>query len=208
MSVRNPQSVKALLFDLGGVLIDVDFERVFQCWQQRSRLSVAQMREHFSMDAAYQQHERGAIDAREYFAHLRDLLGLECTDDEITLGWNAIFGDRIAETIDAVRAARKKFPCFAFTNTNPTHQVRWTADYPEVVSGFDRIFVSSELGLRKPERAAFDAVVRAIEFEPAEILFFDDSQENVAGAHDAGLQALHVRGPTDVRQALIEVGAL
>ena len=80
----------------------------------------------------------------------------------------------------------------AFTNTSSSHQTAWTEAYPDVVGAFRRIFSSTEMGLRKPDRAAFDAVTRAIGHAPGSILFFDDLASNVAGARDVreGLQAL------------------
>jgi len=73
---------------------------------------------------------------------------------------------------------------------------------------FHRVFVSSELGLRKPERAAFRAVADATGITPAALLFFDDAIENVEGARAAGLQAVLVRALSDVRRALAGIRVL
>ncbi|MEI9885126.1 MAG: HAD-IA family hydrolase [Rhizomicrobium sp.] len=67
---------------------------------------------------------------------------------------------------------------------------------------FRKIFVSSTIGLRKPDKAAFDHVCREIGVPAARILFFDDALENVEGARRAGLQAVHVRSNADVAAAL------
>lgn len=203
-----PHNIEGLLFDMGGVVIDVDFDRVFRRWTKQSPLPIEEIRRRFAQDAAYQQHERGEIDAAEYFAHLRDVLKLEGTDEDIALGWNAIYVGEITETLNDILAARDRLRCFALTNTNPTHQVAWMALFPRVVAAFHRVFVSSELGLRKPERAAFQAVADATGISPAAMLFFDDSIRNVEGARAAGLQAVLVRAPSDVRRALIGIGVL
>ncbi len=180
MQITHP--VEALLFDMGGIVIDVDFDRVFHSWESLSRLSFEEIRSRFSMDAAYGQHERGEIDASQYFQHLRTLLELEGSDEEITAGWNEIYVREITETLNDILSIKDQFPCYAFTNTNPTHQTAWLATFPRVVAAFERVFVSSELGLRKPERAAFDAVAAAIGVKASGILFFDDAVENVRGA--------------------------
>jgi putative hydrolase of the HAD superfamily len=67
--------------------------------------------------------------------------------------------------------------------------------------------VSSEIGHRKPERAAFDHVASAIGATPGNILFFDDGAENVTGARDAGMQAVHVTSTNSVRDVLALLGA-
>ena len=191
-----------MLFDLGGVLIEIDFDRAFHFWEAHSQLTFDQIKALFAMDPAYEKHERGEIDGAAYFDHLRGKLKLDASDDEIRTGWNAIFTGAITETVNEILQIKNRFPCFMFSNSNPTHQMRWMADYPEIISVFDRIFVSSEIGLRKPERAAFDAISRATGVSLSAILFFDDMLENVEGACSAGLQAVQVRSPIDVKQAL------
>ena len=202
------KKIEGLLFDLGGVLIQIDFNRAFKVWEGLCDVSAEEIRGRFKMDAVYECHERGEIDATEYFAHLRKLLGVKGTDQEIAAGWNAIFGEEITQTVDYISIANKLLPSFAFTNTNAIHQAEWMLKYPSVVSVFEHIFVSSELGLRKPERAAFAAISRATQIEAENLLFFDDTLENVDGARRAGLQAVHVQSPADIEQALLAVGAL
>ena len=197
---------QALLFDMGGIVIDCTFERAFQAWQPLSRLSLAQIRERFQCDLAYQRHERGEIDAAAYYAHLASTLQLQAEPAQIAQGWNAIFAGEIAETAALVRAMRGRLPCHAFTNTNAAHMAEWSRLYPGLVQSFDRIFASHQIGLRKPEQAAFDHVAGAIGVAPEAILFFDDLLANVEGARAAGLQAVHVRSPRDVRDALASFG--
>jgi glucose-1-phosphatase len=198
--------VQALLFDLGGVLIHIDFNRAFAQWQALSPLSLEGIRDRFRFDTAYEQHERGEIGADAYFAHLVQQLELKNDHEAIARGWNAIFTGEISETLALVRAARAHLPCYAFSNSNTVHRAAWTGLYPDVVQAFDRIFVSSDIGLRKPERRAFEHIAGAVGLPANALLFFDDLAENVAGARAAGLQAVCVRSPADVREALAALG--
>lgn len=198
--------VHALLFDLGGVLINIDFNRAFEHWQTFSSLPLKEIRDRFSFDAAYEQHERGEITAAGYFAHLAHQLELRDDHQAIAQGWNAIFTGEISEILALVRVARAHLPCYAFSNSNAVHRAAWSRLYPSVVQAFDRIFVSSDMGCRKPERQAFEHIARDIGVSPPAILFFDDLAENIAGAQAAGLQAVQVRGPADVRAALRQAG--
>ena len=193
---------------MGGVVIEINFERALQVWKQWTLLSLEEMRHRFEMDEAYEQHERGEIEAPGYFAHLRNVLELEASDSEIALGWNAIFLNEIVETVNYIRAVKNELPCFALTNSNPTHQVSWMSAFPRVVESFHQIFVSSELGLRKPEREAFEAIAVATGIRLDAMLFFDDTEENVKAAQTLGIRAIHVKGHIDVKQALSEIGAL
>ena len=204
----NESPVQALLFDLGGVLIHIDFERVLHAWAPLSALSLPELSSTFKQDAAYQQHETGHLGAHDYFNHLRATLKLTGSDQQIADGWNAVLVDEINDTVAAVRKARAHYPCYVFSNTNPTHQAVWMARFPELVALFERIFVSSDMGLRKPARAAFECVTREIGVSASSILFFDDLLENVRGAQDAGLMAVHVRSPADVLSALRGIGCV
>ena len=201
-------NINALLFDLGGVLIDIDFSRALQSWSHISHLPLPEITRRFSMDEPYRQHELGEITASDYFEHLRQLLELEATDNEIEQGWNDIFVGEIAATIDCIASAQTNYPCYLFSNTNPTHQAFWTRAFPAALDPFQQIFVSSEMGLRKPDRAAFEAIAAATGFRLDEILFFDDTEENVIGARLAGMPAILVNSHADVETALTDIGAL
>ena len=196
---------KSLLFDLGGVVIDIDFNRAFRAWQPISNLSLDKIAEKFKFDAEYRRHERGEIAADEYFEHLRSTLSLSGDDAQIRAGWNSIYIGEIPETVALVQSARKDLPCYAFTNTNAAHQAAWSAQFPAVTGLFDRIFASHEIGRRKPEKEAFEHVGRTLGVRLDSIMFFDDLVENIEGAQAAGLQAVHVRSPRDVRNALAAI---
>ena len=193
---------QALLVDLGGVVIDIDFDRALRAWQPKSRLSIDELRQAFRFDLAYQRHERGEITSAQYFDHLATVLQIEFDHQHVAEGWNSIYVGIVPDTLAALRAVRSRLPCYAFTNTNASHATTWRKMFPDVVNAFDRIFMSHEMGLRKPEPEAFDRICREIALPPASILFFDDLLENVESARVAGLQAVHVRSPRDVQDAL------
>ena len=202
----NKPAPKALLFDLGGVLIDIDFGQAFEIWGQRSRLSVEEIRQRFKFDLPYERHERGEIEGAEYFRHLIETLQLEDDIESVVRGWNSIFVREIEETTGVVRGMRGRLPCYAFTNTNVTHMTAWGGRFPGVAASFDRVFASHLMGLRKPESAAFSYISRETGTDPESIVFFDDLPENVSGAISSGLHGVLVRSPQDVTNALREFG--
>jgi glucose-1-phosphatase len=198
----NSEKIEALLFDLGGVLVEIDFARAFRHWQPLTSLSADEMKSIFYFDSAYEQHERGEIDAKAYFAHLRSELKLEGSDEEIAAGWNAIFIATIPATLAAIAQINDTLPCYAFTNTNAAHQAAWSSMFPEVAPLFKQVFSSWQLGLRKPEQHAFAAVVETIGVAPSSILFFDDTLENITEAKRAGLKTVHVTSAAETCAAL------
>ena len=205
---RSPSSKLplALVFDLGGVLIDIDFDRAFKSWQPWSRLSIEEMRVRFRFDDHYERHERGEISAGAYYDHLGASLQIEGDHEHLAAGWNSIFSGEIGHTMALVRSLRGRVPCYVFSNTNAAHALTWLRMFPSVEASFDGIFTSHEMGMRKPERRAFEHVAMSIDVAPECIMFFDDRIENVQGAAAAGFQAVHVASPADVRNALIASG--
>ncbi|OIO70847.1 MAG: hypothetical protein AUJ58_01915 [Zetaproteobacteria bacterium CG1_02_55_237] len=203
---RRGNKIEVLLFDIGGVLIDFDFNRAFAIWEPISRLSCTEMEHVFKYDLAYEQHERGEITAAQYFAHLSTILELQDDHARIAEGWNAIFLGEISETRAMLQSARVQFPCFAFTNTNATHHATWSAMFPDVVASFEHVFASNEIGIRKPEAQVFEHVAHTLGIPLDAIMFFDDMPENVEAAIKAGIRAVHVRSPADVRNALLSIG--
>ena len=196
------QPIQALLFDLGGVVLQVDFGRALAHWQHHSRLAPGALRQAFCMDEPYRRHETGALASDAYFEHLRGLLQLDCPAEAVRAGWNAILVAEIGETLRLVADASRRVPCYALSNTNPAHLETIAQRFPACLAPFRTVFVSSTIGHRKPDPPAFAHVAQAIGVPAAAVLFFDDLAENVAAARAFGMQAVLVRGPHDVADAL------
>ena len=99
-------------------------------------------------------------------------------------------------------AQHKRLPLYAFSNTNPAHVAHFSQAYAGVLGHFREIFLSSSIGLRKPDAEAYDHVIKAIGVPASRILFFDDSAANIEGARARGLCAIHVTSMDDVARAL------
>jgi glucose-1-phosphatase len=196
----------ALLFDLGRVVIDIDFERAIACWAGHARCDPRLVRERFRHDISYQRHEIGEIDSVEYFAGLQVAFGIDISYDQFLEGWNAIYIGEVPGMADLLARAARRVPLYAFTNTNRDHEIVWSQRFKPILANFKEIFVSSTIRLRKPDAAAYDHVVKAIGVPAQRIVFFDDVIENVEGARARGLQAVHVRSRADVEDALAALG--
>jgi glucose-1-phosphatase len=202
------REVRAVLFDLGGVVLDVDFDRAFAVWAQYSRMPVSELRAAFRVDEPYEQHETGRLDAQGYFTHLREALALECDHSTVQAGYNAVLVAEIEETVRLLDALRAQVPCYAISNTNAVHVAEIERSFPQLLPRFARVFTSHEIGHRKPHPEAFQHVLREIGVPAPQVLLFDDLEPNVEAARALGMQAVLVRGPRDVGDALTERGLL
>ncbi|SRR5258708_36913379 len=197
--------IEALLFDLGGVVMAIDWELAFARWAEDSGLPVEVIRGRYRLDDAYRRYERGEIGESDFYAALRATLGVDLDDERMAAGWSAIFAGEIGETVALLRELGERMPLYAFSNTNAAHQREW-ARYAGALAPFRRIFASHEMKARKPERAPFETIAREIAIPPQRILFFDDLEENVAGARAAGFAAVRVSAPQDIVDALRRYG--
>ena len=194
--------VRALLFDLGGVIVDIDWDGAFAHWARHGKSDPAVLRSRFAFDEHYERHERGEIDARAYYQSLRRTLGVDLPHEVFDAGWKAIFPGLVAPTVALLRELEGRVPLYLFSNTNVAHQEEWSTRFAAALAPFERIFTSCDIGARKPEPAAFEHVARQIGLPVDAILFFDDTESNVLGARAAGMPAVHVRSPADVRRAV------
>lgn len=196
--------VDAIVFDLGGVLVDVDFRRAIERWAAAAGVPAELLAGRFRRDQAYCAHERGELDDRGYFLHLRSALGVEIGDDEMRAGWNAALGEPLPGVASLVRRLAAELPLYVFSNTNPAHIAHFTPRYRSLLSHFRAVFTSCEIGARKPEPEAFARLAQHIGAAPASLLFFDDLEENVLGARASGLQAYRVTGPGEIDSLLAQ----
>lgn len=200
------KTVDALLFDLGRVIIDLDSARAHARWAELAGVPIAHIVERIVARVAgqepFRRHERGEITDAAFFAHLRRELEIDLTDDQFADGWNAIFIGEMPGIRHLLSRAQGKLLLYAFSNTNAAHQAYWSVHFAGLLAPFRKVYVSNEIGARKPEAAAFHAVVSDMRLTPDRILFFDDSAENVAGGRACGLLAVQVASASDVEQAL------
>ena len=195
MAELKPQ---ALVFDLGGVLIDIDLRRAFAAWGAAAGVASTDIATRFSVDEPCCAHERGEIDDRAYFAHLRRVLRIEISDEALGAGWNAIIGEPMPGAEAIVQRLAAELPLYVFSNTNPAHIAHFTPRLGRLLAHFQRVFTSCEIGRRKPEPEAFARLAAAIGLPASRLAFFDDAEQNVAGARRAGLRAFHVRSPAEI----------
>jgi HAD superfamily hydrolase (TIGR01509 family) len=201
-----PGSADALLFDLGRVVLDIDFARAMDCWANHAGCAPADLAARFVVDDHFRHHEVGKIDDAAFFENLRSCLGIDITDEQFLEGWNAIFAGEMPGIATMLARAGRRLALYAFSNTNPPHIAHFSEAYADVLDHFREIFLSSTIGLRKPDAAAYDYVVKAIDVTAARIVFFDDNADNIEGARACGLAAVHVRSPDDVAAALAALG--
>jgi glucose-1-phosphatase len=201
-----PGAADALLFDLGRVVIDIDFDKVLACWAGHAGCTAADLQKPFSQSETFRRHETGHASDAEFFEALRATLGIGISDEQLLEGWNTIFAGEMPGINALLARAAKRLPLYAFSNTNRPHVAHFSKPYADVLGHFRKVFLSCAIGLRKPDAEAYDHVIEAIGVPARRIVFFDDLAENIEGARKQGLTAVHVTSPNDVANALAALG--
>jgi len=200
------RSVDALLFDLGGVIMDIDFNRAFATWGRHAGRDPKLIATRFKADEVYQRHERGECSAAEFFAGLRASLGIDISDAQFLEGWTEILVGEMSGVAPLLARAARHVPLYGFSNTNSAHVACFSPRFDSLLSHFREIFFSYTIGHRKPDAAAYDFVVNAIGAPAERIVFFDDLAGNIDGANKRGLIAIQVSSAKSIADALDAIG--
>lgn len=189
--------MKAILFDLGGVLIDLAPSRVFEHWAKAADVTPASLAARWKIEAAYKAHEEGKMEFIEFTSHLQKQLGISITQSDWKTGWNALLGQPFPELLPRLSALAKRIPLYCFSNTNQTHWTALTArtNHPQLGGFFQKIYLSYAIGRRKPNVESYRWVTNDMGYRPPDIAFLDDNAANIHGAKRAGLCTTHVTSP-------------
>lgn len=191
--------VKNIIFDLGGVIINLHFDRMDAAFAE---LGIADLKAWLAVaenKLMFRQYETGKITTRDFAACIRASSAKAPDDDEIAAALNAMIGDLPAERIALLDSLKGKYRLFLFSNINDIHHRHIHGIYREQYARsfdehFEKAYYSHLIGRRKPDTESFLHVINDAGISAAETLFIDDLLKNVTGASLAGLQAIHL-GP-------------
>lgn len=196
--MQRHQQYDTVLLDLGGVLIDVDYMAAANAFAQLGFPDFGALYSKAKQGHLFDGFETGAISPAEFRQRIRDILGAPLTDAQIDDCWNAMLGSIPAERLALVERLRERYQVLLLSNTNAIHVPAFEAivarenGITDFKALFDGAHYSSEMGLRKPDAAAFHYVLERHHADPARTLFIDDSIQHVEGARNAGLHAEHL----------------
>ncbi len=190
--------IDAILLDLGGVLIDVDYHRTATAFKALGFERFEELYSKAQQDHLFDGFEIGALSPAEFRARIRSLHGKGITDEQVDHCWNAMLGRIPQERIDLVHRLKERYRVLLLSNTNAIHvpafcgiigKENGLADFKSL---FDGAYYSCEIGLRKPDADAFHFVLAEHDADPNRTLFIDDSLQHVIGGREAGLHSEHL----------------
>ncbi|WP_437888512.1 glucose-1-phosphatase [Phytobacter sp. V91] len=183
------------IFDLGNVIVDIDFNRVLGAWSDYSRVPLATLKQSFNMGEPFRQHERGEISDQDFAKALCEEMDLPLSYEQFSTGWQAVFVSLRKEVITLMQQLREQgHRVVVLSNTNSLHTTYWPEQYPEILTAADHIYLSQEMGMRKPEARIYQQVLALEGYSAADAVFFDDNADNIEGANQLGITSILVTG--------------
>ncbi len=198
------QKIKNILFDLGGVFIDIEFAKTEKAFAD---LGLSNFQQFFSQHTAsplFEELETGKISPSDFYQLFRQQTHTNLSDEQIENAWNALLGTFPPERLQWLNEIKLRYKIYLYSNTNLIHYNAFQLIYQQCtgLKSFDDIFIkahySHELGLRKPYPQSFTKLLEIENLLPEETLFIDDTIGNIEGAKLAGLQTLLLQPPTTV----------
>ncbi len=202
------RKVKAVCFDVGNVLVEVDIAYAIAGLGLHVDEQLSQKIQAIGQWETYDAFERGHLLEAQFLRALSAHLAVELHNTELVAWWNSSLRKMVDGVEHVVREIIGRMPVYALTNTNPLHFDYFTRHMP-LFQRFDRVIASFHVGHRKPEAQLFKAAAQLIGHSPEDILFIDDLMTNVEVAKAVGYQAeLCDRSSTRLRDILAQYGVL
>lgn len=202
--MKNRPDVDFVIFDLGNVLIDIDYHQSMNLMKSALPTFL-----HDKVDTCYaaefhKAFEKGQLSSAEFRQEFRSYFQTNWSDAEVDYYWNSLLGTIPAYRLELVRNLKAQYQVGILSNTNEIHieavyaQLQAQHGMDNFDPLFDWVFYSHEMGLAKPNQDIYQQQLLELGTTANRVLFFDDLKANVDGAASLGIQAVQVTGPSTI----------
>jgi glucose-1-phosphatase len=195
-SLEIPKGIKNIIFDLGGVILNIDYNRTAKAFKQ---LGCENFDEHYSQQkqsGLFDEFEIGKISPQAFINELLRVLPKGISAKKAIDAWNAMLIDLPKARLEKLLEHKQNYRTFLLSNTNAIHEEAFTRliNLQHNISSFndyfEHVYFSHHIGLRKPYIAVFDFVLEQHALIPEETLFIDDSPQHLLGAKQLGINVV------------------
>jgi putative hydrolase of the HAD superfamily len=199
--MKNRPDVDFVIFDLGNVLIDIDYTHAMDLMKSALPSTLHNRVDHCYTADFHKAYEKGQISSAEFRQEFRSYFQTNWSDAEVDYYWNSLLGTIPAYRLELVRKLKVQYQVGILSNTNEIHieavyaQLQTQHGMDNFDPLFDWVFYSHEMGLAKPNQDIYQQLLLELGTTANRVLFFDDLKANVDGAASLGIQAIQVVGP-------------
>lgn len=204
------QGIKHIIFDLGGVILNIDYQRPIEEFKKLGIKNVDTLYSKKSQTKLFDLLETGKIDENEFVAQIQNLAGIPLSHADIINAWNSILLDYPLRRLQILQQLQLHFNLFLLSNTNEIHEKAFnallyeTCGFPSLGVFFDKVYLSHRVGLRKPDPAIFQLVLNENNLNPSETLFIDDSHQHIESAKALGIQTIHMKDDMTMEDSIFK----
>jgi glucose-1-phosphatase len=198
--MKNIEDIRNIIFDLGGVIVDIDLNRTFTLMHELGIENMENYITKYTGGGFAEDFQTGKMSDEQFIATIQQLSTKTITPNQIEDAWNAMIMDYETERIIKLKALKQKYRTFVLSNTNIIHYRNFAFRVPgetHIDNLFEKTYYSHEIGFSKPNKEAFEVVLKDAGLIPNQTLFLDDSPANVAMASQLGMQARVVEHGND-----------
>ena len=186
-------SITTLIFDFGGVLINLDIQQCFTHFKALGIDNIESYLSNYGQSGLFLDWERGTVNPATFNAEVRKLCTGNPSDEQIDQAWMSFLLDVPASKIDLLKQLRSRYRILMLSNTNPVHiersaAIAFGAHGTSIENLFDRCYLSYQIGLTKPDPAIFEYLLKEEGLNAEECLFLDDGLKNIQTASALGFQ--------------------
>ncbi len=190
--------IKNIVFDLGNVIINIDFELTYQALAALTDKDVGEVKKQLDEINLWNRYEEGLVTDELFLDTLYKALELTCSLEQLKEAWCAILMDIPQRRIDMIDNLRNKYRVFILSNTNNIHiqvingTLKAQFNKPDLRSIVEKAFYSYEMKTRKPEKEIYLTMLADAGITASETLFLDDVVENIEASKKQGIQTILV----------------
>ncbi|MGH9454576.1 MAG: HAD family hydrolase [Candidatus Acidiferrum sp.] len=200
-----PAKLRAIIFDIGRVLIRVDVARAMQGLAARTALSPAELWSAIEKDPRWPDWQEGRIAPRDWYLHLNARLGGSLTFEQFTEVWNRALDPVPIHEDSFFQTLSKRHRLALLSNTDPIHVRHMEASYT-FFNFFPIRIYSCAVGSSKPNPHIYGEALRALKVRAGEALYIDDIPAYVEAARRLGMEAIQFHSPAKLASDLKALG--
>lgn len=202
-------AVKNIIFDLGGVFLDIDYNKTRDGFIQNGLTNFDDYYQQSYVSPIFGALERGTIEPADFYEGLRKETGLTISNQQIENSWNAMLGDFRPAALAILQPLKSNYKTFLLSNTNAIHFNHFLKAHLELTgipfgNQFHQAYYSHLIKERKPDAASYLYITKENGLLPEEILFIDDTYKNIVGAKAVNMQTLWLEPGMKLEEALPE----
>lgn len=199
------QNIKNIIFDLGGVIMNIDFKKTEEAFRDLGWDEFSDHISQFHITDLFEKYEIGKISDDDFVNGITKLIKRPTEPKAIIAAWNALLSYFPPARIELLKQLKTKYRTFLLSNTNSIHHKEFqerlfTEQGVSLEDLFEKTYYSHTAGLRKPESAIFELVLNENKLIPHETLFIDDTASNFPQAEQLGIQVCHLVKGMDITE--------